>query len=122
MRPAQRASIAFLYISLFSIQVIIPPGFMPSSIVHGEFIKLCHASFPKNDVEVLHSSHHHHEEEEVSYDCVFTSHLPDPIFFAQEIHVNASGTHDTDFLINPLFIKSSPLAGSPRAPPYLRNC
>ncbi len=120
---APRRSLVLCVISLLSIQLFTPPGFMPGAILDGQLIKPCPNSFPKYISDFLESSHHHHDEEtEVEHGCAFASQLSDPIFVTQNFRRTAGKTHSTTKLKKRFYPKSSRRAANSRAPPYLRDC
>ena len=93
---APRRFLVLCVISLLSIQLLTPPGFMPGAVLDGQFIKPCPNSFPKYISDILESSHHHHDEEtEVEQGCAFASQLSDPIFVTQNFRRTASEIHST---------------------------
>ena len=93
---APRRFLVLCVISLLSIQLSTPTGFMPGAILDGQLIKPCPNSFPKYISDILESSHHHHDEEtEVEQGCAFASQLSDPIFVTQNFRRTASKTHST---------------------------
>ena len=116
-------SLTVYVFSLLWIEVLIPPGFMPGSILHGEFIKPCVSIFPKYTSDVRDSSHHHHDEEpKIDQGCTFASQLSDPIFITQNFQGNPKKTYPTDLSKKWFYQKSSRRTANPRAPPYLREC
>ena len=119
----KRYSVTVYIFSLLWIEVLIPPGFMPGSIEHGEFIKPCASIFPEYTPDIWDSSHHHHDEEpKIDQGCTFASQLSDPIFVTQNFQRNAKKTYPTDLSKKWFYQKSSRRTANPRAPPYLREC
>ena len=50
---APRRFLVLCVISLLSIQLLTPPGFMPGAVLDGQFIKPCPNSFPKYISDIL---------------------------------------------------------------------
>ena len=105
---ASRRFLVLCTISLLSIKLLTPLGFIPGAILHGQLIKPCPNSFPKYISDILESSHHHHDgETEIKQGCAFASQLSDPIFVTQNFRGTASKTHSTTkstkrFYLSPL--------------------
>lgn len=56
-----------LTVACFVLQAMIPVGFMPGNLVHGEFATLCPSGLPKTMVAEFFGEHHAHHNDTPSF-------------------------------------------------------